>query len=1810
MSDHTPLSALVAQRPTMGSSIAPSAFIALPVVPGYVPPELFTDFPPNAPAFFSTSFGSRAVRLVPNPAPQYAVRTNDPNDIYERANFYRDKYPEFVHSIQSLPIAWEDLYTYFDPLDIWVEGAGFCFHVIHRIAAINIEKRNQIELYVDEWAKDNLAKLARVPPDTPVIAVFELEDYQHFDIENLHSFETVDIFNILAQQCYALQPTLQRIRQAITRNLEVDSQPFAPIVTSRSGTKIQHQVPWQESPNSKVIGLGIATTKECAGGYHRHQREASIEKNRGVVRSQAGSQTKIEAIYTHNPRTSQNGPVALTGPVLTAFTPRRDFKDRSFPSNNGKNRAISGLNPGANRHRAQSSADRKQIYTAVRYDAAACVAEKTAIPRNTTDYTNTVKIEEGRSIYIRGFTIDELASDFIPTLMECCGEIEGYKPMNDFAFLTFKTPRSALEAIRRFDGIYDDRPLKVAPYKRKSEFDHSNGPWPNRHRGNSFGSSQLYTNGYTGDSLKSGEHRPHYNTTGRDRNASVSNNGPQLPRKESNPASKRHNTSSKHDTATKKAHAEGVSVTTPRGGKGHRSTSSGQSAKTAKPVDTDKLRSDSSPAISTKKGSFAISEDLSVPDEGKCGTSFSSYSSSFTHKESIFDEPPAGTPFDLTTKDTESSFSNKECSVTSAIISASPECREYNTATGDSSRLEKKMTKKLKRINFNAVPTGSTEDCQSIRKLAGGAVNAEAFKPDGMFDANDDAAAISSNPLESDSKANDKASPPTWPTSSKGLTGVGQFEARPYLKRSTKVIHGSPRKLTTDEGSPRSSKKKHGKTDSNTSSFGIETKAKKYEGYELSKNETSDNLGEASRPEPRNHAKSNLGKRRKSNIDLKENTLSERAPSTTDINILADPTNWPSLGEGKSTCRTDQNTAGQTLTTLLNPALGGCLVAARRNSMAAIISQKTRIVPAVPLLLRSVTMTEPRSVSADSTKSDSTIINVASTAGTRLWPTVVKWDGKPPSAEGYGLTNSDICALSTSGAGGKDWLHGYNGTTLKRGRRKWRQECNPNVILALSHKKASYFPHISPTPPGDCFCFCCLFIKAFLWEAGPKALYKSIAHIPIFIDPRPIPIMVRHLSRLLAVAALGIIPHVTACDECYGPTDFITHERIVRRMQPDAQGAAYGPTRELEWGQINFLQTTDTHGWLEGHIKEQNYGADWGDFVSFTRQMKAKATELNVDLLLIDTGDLHDGNGMSDATSPNGAASNPIFEEIPYDLLTIGNHELYISDIAYETFSDFSTYYGDRYVTSNVQIFNQKSNKYEYAGAKYRYFTTDHGIRIMAFGVLFDFTGNSNASIVTPAAEMVKQEWFINALHTKNPIDMFLVIGHNAIQGSTSTTGTVLDAIRAVHPEKFIQVFGGHTHIRDAVIYDHAAVGMESGRYCETVGWMAVSGLKSKNYYGAKLPEGVPHPTKTAYDKPVTTSTATASPKTSTAAAKRGAQVAPGRPVKHVKPIHHGNSGYRFARRYLDWNRLTFAFHAENSQNKPFDLDKGVAVTQHITETRKKLNLTSVYGCAPQTWCMSCQPFGSPGNIYTLLTKALATVIVNPDRSKTPRIIIANTGSVRFDLVQGPFTYDDSFIVSPFTNTFQYLADVPWSVASQLLDALNRGGYQKRSEERGADFSFQFPTRDNTEACLDPGTISPEVAKRSTRGIVRRQSSTLTPGYNTTDDFGNDGDDTKHSGIPYFPQPNDFQANASFPADGSAPETVDVVFFDFIGSSYVIPALQKIPGGEKFTKADIKDYLPKTFVSNQYLPEYAKSALDWQKDMPNCPVGKGVGFAK
>lgn len=90
------------------------------------------------------------------------------------------------------------------------------------------------------------------------------------------------------------------------------------------------------------------------------------------------------------------------------------------------------------------------------------------------------------------------------------------------------------------------------------------------------------------------------------------------------------------------------------------------------------------------------------------------------------------------------------------------------------------------------------------------------------------------------------------------------------------------------------------------------------------------------------------------------------------------------------------------------------------------------------------------------------------------------------------------------------------------------------------------------------------------------------------------------------------------------------------------------------------------------------------------------------------------------------------------------------------------------------------------------------GLRIMAFGVLYDFTGNSNVSKTIKAADLVKEKTFLDAVNYPKPIDLFLLIGHNPARrnDSENTLGLVYQTIRGAHPSTPIQVFGGHSHIR------------------------------------------------------------------------------------------------------------------------------------------------------------------------------------------------------------------------------------------------------------------------------------------------------------------------------------------------------------------------------------------------------------------------------
>ena len=106
-------------------------------------------------------------------------------------------------------------------------------------------------------------------------------------------------------------------------------------------------------------------------------------------------------------------------------------------------------------------------------------------------------------------------------------------------------------------------------------------------------------------------------------------------------------------------------------------------------------------------------------------------------------------------------------------------------------------------------------------------------------------------------------------------------------------------------------------------------------------------------------------------------------------------------------------------------------------------------------------------------------------------------------------------------------------------------------------------------------------------------------------------------------------------------------------------------------------------------------------------------------------------------------------------------------------------------------------------------------MKVMTYGVLYDFTGNSNVSKVVQGADLVKQQWFLDAISTPEPVDMFLLIGHNPARPSISgsTFGLVHRAIRAARPDTPIQIFGGHTHIRDFAVVDQSSTALEAGEF-------------------------------------------------------------------------------------------------------------------------------------------------------------------------------------------------------------------------------------------------------------------------------------------------------------------------------------------------------------------------------------------------------------
>ncbi|KAK0628608.1 Metallo-dependent phosphatase-like protein [Bombardia bombarda] len=608
---------------------------------------------------------------------------------------------------------------------------------------------------------------------------------------------------------------------------------------------------------------------------------------------------------------------------------------------------------------------------------------------------------------------------------------------------------------------------------------------------------------------------------------------------------------------------------------------------------------------------------------------------------------------------------------------------------------------------------------------------------------------------------------------------------------------------------------------------------------------------------------------------------------------------------------------------------------------------------------------------------------------------------------------------------------------------------------------------------------------------------------------------------------------------------------LARASQPGAATPVAAPMRDLVWGKLNVLHTTDTHGWHGGHLQESQYSADWGDYVSFAEHLRRTADEQGVDLLLVDTGDRVEGNGLYDASSPKGQYYYDIYREQHIDILSTGNHELYQASTADEEHRQTVPNFRDNYVASNLDYIDPKTGERSPMAQRYRKFQTkNQKLDIVAFGFLFDFTGNANNTVVQPVKETIQEEWFQGAI--REQADIFVVVGHVGVR--MQEYKDIFNAIRKQNWFTPIIFFGGHVHVRDAIAYDSRSFAIASGRYFETIGWMSVNGDLKKS----KAPSV--------------------------------------------------EAALSFNRRYIDNNLLGLYYHT-GLNDSTFPTEHGRNVSTAIAKARKELDLDHNFGCAPRDYWMTRTPYPHDSSIYTWLEKeVLPEVAVSPSRKDIPRLVILNTGAIRFDIFKGAFTRDTTYIVSPFLSVLKYIPDVPYDVASKVIVLLNNAGqimnvasdgvpdarFMAIPEQLAIHESITYP---DAASLHSDGKADSDGQQQKPLGTGSKDGGepSLVEGYTTEDDIGTDGDDAVHSNINFYVVPNCIQAEVGFPASdeeggSSPPDTVDLVFFDFI-QPWVLLAL-KFSGGEDYSAKDIQQYVEGTFT--ELMVGWIKE--NWPKD--------------
>lgn len=248
-----------------------------------------------------------------------------------------------------------------------------------------------------------------------------------------------------------------------------------------------------------------------------------------------------------------------------------------------------------------------------------------------------------------------------------------------------------------------------------------------------------------------------------------------------------------------------------------------------------------------------------------------------------------------------------------------------------------------------------------------------------------------------------------------------------------------------------------------------------------------------------------------------------------------------------------------------------------------------------------------------------------------------------------------------------------------------------------------------------------------------------------------------------------------------------------------------------------------------GNHKEASLDVDYGHVLSFYQRLKDIVDNYDQsDLYFVMNGDFSHGTFLG-ADPPSFISG--ILEKMPYDIVTIGDHELTNADslsVLREPGGLFDEW-GDRLITSNVRVKVLDDNDKKTLvplGHNYKLLQGNQGT-VLVLGFLYDM-GSEAVIAVEKVEDVMQQSWFtslfsntaINEQSTAPQFDVLLVMAHMDVQDELIT---MLHATlrEYVGPNMPIQFITGHTHKRAYNQLDEYSSSFEAGRYLDTIGYLS-----------------------------------------------------------------------------------------------------------------------------------------------------------------------------------------------------------------------------------------------------------------------------------------------------------------------------------------------------------------------------------------------------